>query len=67
MTKQPRNAESYSEETIDIEVGRSAGSGEFVPAYVARGWKDRFIVHRFRRLIARGPLGRFVKRKEPNV
>lgn len=58
-----QDQEPYSEETIEQDIGRSAGSGEFAPVYVARGWRDRFIVHHFVRLIARGPLGRFVKRR----
>ena len=58
----PRNAEFVTEEMIEMDVGRSASSGEFVPVYVARGWRDRFIVHHFRRLIRRGARGRFVSK-----
>lgn len=55
--------EPYSEEEVKGEVGRSAASGEFEPTYVSEGDKRGSVTHRFKRIIARGPLGRFVRRR----
>lgn len=61
--EQPRNQEVYTEEEVEIEVGRDAASGQLEPVHVAEGDRYGAIVHRFKRIIARGPLGRFVKRR----
>lgn len=58
-----QDQEPYREELVEVKVGRDAGSGEFEPTYVAEGDRQGGIVHRFKRVIARGPLGRFVRRR----
>lgn len=61
MNGQPRNAESYSEEEVEVTVGRDDMSGLFATEWDARG--DKGVIHRFKIRVARGPLGRFVKRR----
>ncbi len=53
----------YREEEIKVKVGRDDMSGLFATEWDARG--DRGIIHRFKIRVARGPLGRFVKRRQP--
>jgi hypothetical protein len=67
---EPRNQEFFSEgelseEEVKAEVGRDAESGAFIPAYEASGNPSTSVIHRWRRRIFRGPLGRFVKQPPP--